>query len=260
MTQITKSSLSLLLPLTLIACTLATSPPEPVDPATRVHVSADSDARAIEIAQTVMEKMGGWDNWDRTRYLSWKFFGGRRHHWDRHTGDIRIEGPIGQEGEYVFAMNVDTMAGRVWKDGEEINEAGALAQALDLGRKTWVNDSYWLVMPGKLLDPGVTLKYSGEREMEDGRMGDVLELTFGEGVGYTPENRYEVFVAKDTGLVEQWSFYAKAEDTEPGFTMPWSGWQQFGDIKLATDKGRAADWAIVVGTEAPEGVFETHAP
>ena len=92
--------------------------------------------------------------------------------------------------------------------------------------------------------------------MEDGRMADVLEMTFGEGVGYTPENRYEVFVARDTGLVEQWSFFAKADDTEPGFTMPWSGWQPFGNIMLATGRGQDKDWAIVVGTEVPEGLFE----
>ena len=265
MTPKRKQSLAILFPLLvvgLVACTPATdetSDPEPVDPATRVHVTADSDARAIEIAQAVMETLGGWDNWDRTRYLSWKFFGGRQHHWDRHTGDIRIEATLGQEEEekedYVFEMNVDTLAGRVWKNGEEVNDAGALAQALELGHKLWVNDSYWLVMPYKLLDPGVTLKYAGEREMADKRMADILELTFGEGVGYTPENRYEVYVAKDTGLVEQWSFYSEADDDVQGFTLPWADWQPFGDIMLATNKGRGADWAIVVSEDVPAGVF-----
>jgi hypothetical protein len=157
-------------------------------------------------------------------------------------------------------MNVDTRTGRVWKGGVEITEAAALADALDLGRQIWVNDSYWLVMPYKLLDPGVTLKYSGVRPMADGRPADVLTLTFGEGVGYTPNNRYEVFVAQDTGLVEQWSFFENASDAEPRFTMPWSGWQKFGDIMLATGKGRDADWAIVVSRERPEGIFDAPPP
>jgi hypothetical protein len=68
-----------------------------------------------------------------------------------------------------------------------------------------------------------------------------------------------VFVARDTGLVEQWSFYADAEATEPGFTLPWSGWQPFGDIMLATGKGRDMDWAIVVGEEVPAWVLGSEA-
>jgi len=243
------------------ACAAPPAEQPAADPAQHVHVTPDSDARAIEVAQDTVDKMGGWDSWDRTRYLSWKFFGGRRHHWDRLTGDVRIEGAMGENKDrYLWLMNVETRAGRVWKNGEEITESAALAEALDLGRQVWVNDSYWLVMPYKLLDPGVTLKYAGERPMADGRVADVLTLTFGDGVGYTPENRYEVFVAKDTGLVEQWSFFAKADDAKPGFTLPWSGWQQFGDIKLATGKGRDADWAIVVSRERPEGVFDDPRP
>lgn len=246
-----------LLPCLLLAACSAAEPPPPPPP--RVQVTPDSDARAVEIAQAVMEKMGGWDAWDRTRYLSWKFFGGRKHDWDRRTADIRIEGKAGED-EYLWLMNVDTRTGRVWKGGVEITEAAALADALDLGRQIWVNDSYWLVMPYKLLDPGVTLKYSGVRPMADGRPADVLTLTFGEGVGYTPNNRYEVFVAQDTGLVEQWSFFENASDAEPRFTMPWSGWQKFGDIMLATGKGRDADWAIVVSRERPEGIFDAPPP
>jgi len=252
---------SFLIPLIAVACAAPSAEQPAPAPVQRVHVTPDSDQRAIEIAQAVVDKMGGWDNWDRTRYLSWKFFGGRRHHWDRFTADVRIEGEMGENKDtYLWLMNVDTRTGRVWKNGEEITDSAALAEALDLGRQVWVNDSYWLVMPFKLLDPGVTLKHAGVLPMADGRTADVLTLTFGQGVGYTPENRYEVFVAKDTGLVEQWSFFAKADDEQPGFTLPWSGWQQFGDIKLATGKGRDADWAIAVSRERPEGVFDDPRP
>jgi hypothetical protein len=205
-----------------------------------------------------MDKMGGWESWDRTRYLSWRFFGKRTHHWDRFTGNIRIEGPADGHA-WLWLMNVDTRKGRVWKDGQEI-QGDELREALDTGRKIWVNDSYWLVMPYKLLDPGVTLKYGGERAMEDGRPADVLELTFGAGVGYTPENRYEVFVAKDTGLVEQWSFYEKASDEKPRFTLPWTGWKRFGSILLATGRGQGPDWEVAVHGDLPATVFESPEP
>jgi hypothetical protein len=91
--------------------------------------------------------------------------------------------------------------------------------------------------------------------MKDGRPADVLDVTFGQGVGYTPENRYEVFVAHDTGLVEQWAFYAKAEDTEPRFILPWAGWTRFGKVLLATGHGKDDDWEIAVPDDLPAAVF-----
>jgi hypothetical protein len=59
---------------------------------------AGSDAKAIEIADAVMEKMGGWDNWDKTRCVTWRFFGRRLHVWDKWTGKLRHE-----DGDMVIA-------------------------------------------------------------------------------------------------------------------------------------------------------------
>lgn len=240
----------------------APAAPVPSDPAAHVHVSPDSDPRAIEIAQATVAKMGGWDNWDHTRYISYNFFGGRRHYWDRYTGDIRIEGDFGREEpkvHRVFLMNVNTGKGRVWADGQEVTDPEKLAELLKQGKSIWINDSYWVAMPYKLLDPGVTLKYEGERAMEDGRQADVLGLTFS-GVGDTPDNRYDVFVARDSGLVEQWSYYDKAGETEPRFTLPWKGWEKFGNIMLATGRGRDADWNIAVHDSLPPSVFSDPGP
>ncbi len=246
----------------LLGCQTGPADSAPVEPAAptpaqRVQVTPDSDQRAIDIAQAVMQKMGGWQNWDATRILAWKFFGGRQHYWDRHSGDIRIE--MEREGNTsLWLMNVNTMEGRVWNNGELL-EGDELEQALTRGHKIWINDSYWVVMPYKLLDAGVTLKYSGEREMDD-RHYDVLDMTFAEGVGYTPENRYEIFVGRDSGLLEHWSFFPQATDKEPRFTMPWERWEPFGAIMLATGRGGEEDWAIVVYDELPRSLFTSPDP
>lgn len=221
-----------------------------------------SDARAVEIAQSVYERLGGQSAWDATRFVSWKFFGGRQHRWDKQSNDVRMEIPerTGDDGsvqrpQLLVLMNIDTRMGRVWAAGEEVLEAEALAEYLEQGHQIWINDSYWMFMPYKLLDPGVTLEYAGERELEDGRVADVLDMTFGSGVGYTPQNRYEVFVARDSGLIEQWAFFADAADPEPRFTMPWTGWRQFGGIWLATDHGQGKDWDIRVESDLPHSLF-----
>jgi hypothetical protein len=166
----------------------------------------------------------------------------------------------GDEGELerpelLVLMNIDDKRGRVWAEGELVEDPGRLEEYLDLGHKIWINDSYWMFMPYKLLDPGVTLRYLGERALEDGRPADVLDLTFADDAGYTPQNRYEIFVARDTGLVEQWAFFAKASEGQPRFTMPWSGWEPFGRIRLATDHGRGADWHIAVDEQLLRSFF-----
>lgn len=220
--------------------------------------NADPEARAI--AEAVMERMGGQEAWDNTRYLAWNFFGGRQHYWDKWTGDVRIEIPEDENraGERTPAslilMNLDSRLGRAWVDGVEVTDPERLEEMIERGWRTWVNDAYWMFMPYKLLDPGVNLRYVGEEIMADDREADVLELTF-EGVGVTPQNRYLVYVAKDSGLVEQWSYFANREDAEPGFTMPWAGWRRFGEIMIATDHGRGADWDIQVYEQVPEGLF-----
>ena len=51
------------------------------NPAAEGFDAAGSDAKAITVADEVMEKMGGRANWDNTRYVTWKFFGRRMHVW-----------------------------------------------------------------------------------------------------------------------------------------------------------------------------------
>ena len=241
---------SLALTVALIAPTWAEeNPPAPGFDA------AGSDPEAIAIADQVMERLGGRQAWDETRYVTWNFFGSRRHLWDKHTGDIRVEGTDRDSGEaYLILMNLNTREGRAWSGGEEVVDPEALAEMLDLGEAAWINDSYWLFMPYKLKDTGVTLKYVGESAMLDQRAARVLQLTFA-GVGRTPENRYLVYVAEDSGLVEQWDFFSQAEDPEPRFQVPWHNWQQYGSILLSDNRGERGHTDIAVLEAVPTSVF-----
>ena len=109
-------------------------------------------------------------------------------------------------------------------------------------------------MPYKLKDSGVALKSVGDRPLLDGRPAQVLELTFRE-VGRTPDNRYEVYVARDSGLVEQWDFFTKATDESPRFQVPWRNWRRHGAILLSNDRGRGQHTDIGVYESMPASVF-----
>jgi hypothetical protein len=212
----------------------------------------ESDPEAITLADEVMESMGGRAAWDSTRYISWNFFGRRSLLWDKQSGDVRIDVP-GDSAIYLINVNADT--GRVQMRGEEITQADSLAKYVEQGKKIWVNDSYWLVMPYKLKDSGVTLKYVGEDTTQTGDAADVLELRF-QNVGFTPQNKYQVYVTKDDKLVKQWAYFSEAAMDTPNFVTPWEDYQEYNGIKLAGNRGQRGLTDIQVYDSVPrEEVF-----
>ena len=215
---------------------------------------AGSDAKAITLADQTMERMGGRQNWDAARYITWRFFGRRLRVWDKWTGDIRFE----SDGSTVL-MNIHTKKGRCWNDAVAVSHPDSLQKALDGAYKAWINDSYWLVMPYKLKDSGVTLKYLGPGQTENGLAADVLELTFKE-VGVTPQNKYHVYIDQKEKLVTQWDFYPTADTPEPRFKIPWANWQVYGNIWLSDDRGERGHSDVAVYDELPQSIFTSPDP
>ena len=212
----------------------------------------DSDPKAIEIADRVMEALGGRKNWDNTHYITWKFFGRRLHVWDKWSGNLRLE-----DKNLLVLMNLNTGKGRAWEKGAEIIQPDSLTKKLQFAKSAWINDSYWMFMPYKLKDSGVTLKYRGEETLENGNKCDVLQLTFRD-VGDTPQNKYYVYVNQESHLVIQWSYFSNAEDPEPRFTLPWLNWQKYGNILLSDGRGRPSKMEdIAVFEYLPALVFES---
>jgi len=239
--------------------------PEDTNPAADGFDLARSDPRAVAIADAVMQRLGGRHAWDQTRYITWKFGGRRRHLWDKHTGRLRLERPGPHSGKhYVMLVDLDTGTGRAWREGVPVTAPEELGSMIRTARNEWINDAYWLLMPYKLKDAGVTLRYVGEGVTEAGGRGDVLELTFRD-VGNTPQNKYYVWVGADSGLVEQWAFFGNAADEEPSFVNPWTGWKRFGRIMLSGDRGELYGRPfelvdIAVFDELPESYLDDPAP
>jgi hypothetical protein len=213
-----------------------------------------SDPKAIQIADEVMKALGGRKAWDDTRYLTWNFFGRRTHVWDKYTGDLRFE----NEGT-VTILNLNSKKGRVWRNGQEVTDPAELGKALYDAESAWINDSYWVFMPYKLKDTGVTLKYLGKGTTEAGASSDVLELTF-ENVGRTPQNKYHVYVDDRTRLVTQWNYYQNASDPEPSFKIPWLDWERHGKILLSANRGERKHQDLAVLGSVPDSLFREPAP
>lgn len=216
---------------------------------------AGSDERAMAIADEVMLAMGGRKNWDETRTLCWNFFGSRELVWDKWTGDVRIES---LRDTTTYLLNLNTMEGKVSKNGVEVTDPELRTQLLDRGKRIWINDSYWLVMPFKLKDTGVTLKYSREDTTMSGLDSDVLQLTF-KNVGSTPQNKYEVWVSKDERLVRQW-YYFPTDTSEARIKSPWDEYRRYSKIMLSGNRGERALTNIMVLDKLPEEVYTSFEP
>lgn len=226
--------------LILLSVAFGCNPPEknheqqPADsnPAAEGFNEEDSDPKAIAIADSVMVAMGGRKSYDDIRYIAWNFFGARDLVWDKHTGRVRIDVPARKT---TYLVNINTLEGKVFKDSSEITNADSLRVYLQQGKDIWINDSYWLVMPFKLKDSGVTLKYSREDTTTTGLKADVLTLTF-ENVGSTPNNKYEIYVDQSDHLVKQWAYYKEANQKQPSAVWPWDNYKEYQEVLLSSDR------------------------
>lgn len=223
------------------------------------NTQAQSDDKAIAIAERVMEALGGEQAWKATRTIRFTFANARTHYWDKHAGRERLEGTTKEGETYCVLLDLDTKAGDVYLNGKPA--AGEEKKKwLERGYAAWVNDTYWLVMPYKLHDPGVTLIYDGEESL-DGATYDKLKLTF-ENVGLTPGDTYWAYINRDTGLMDRWAYILESyEPDAPATHWVWYDWQEYGDIMLASgrrnpESGRELPLSdIAVFGELPASVF-----
>lgn len=201
--------------------------------------TADSDPRAVRIADRVMDALGGKAKWERMPCLAWTFesalrdsvrAGGRRHLWAPASGWHRVEGRTRQGQSYVMIHRVGQPGGKAWVDGAAI-EGDSLETLLKRARSLWTNDTYWMLMPYKLRDPGVRLAYAGEA-VEGGVTYDKLALSF-ENVGETPGDRYWVFVNRANHRVERWE-YVLQDSEPPPRAWSWEGYEQRGGLWFPT--------------------------
>lgn len=219
---------------------------------------------AAQIADQVLAAVGGAEGWAATHHLRFTFAGARTHHWDVRSGDHRLEGTTREGVAYVVLSNVNTKTGTVWLDGT-LAEGEAASEWLERAYGAWINDTYWLLLPFKLQDPGVNLSRLDDVEI-DGARYQVLELTFGE-VGLTPGDRYRVYVDPSTSLVARWDYVLESfEAGREATAWIWGGWERHGSIQLATSRTMVGDTRelplsnLGVFDELPRSVYEDPAP
>ncbi|MBZ0113573.1 MAG: hypothetical protein K8J08_14005 [Thermoanaerobaculia bacterium] len=221
---------------------------------------------AKALAEASMEAMGGQEAFAQTRLLRFDFVVSRagtelarhRHWWDRWSGDYRVEGNNREGQAYRVVFNVNDRKGEAWLDGTA-QEGEALEALLEMAYGRFINDTYWLLMPWKWLDPGVQLTLHEPREA-DGTTFDIVELSFTDGTGLTSGDHYWGWVSRTSHRMERWEYALQTADGKPSDGDPsvflWTDWVKtdsgllFSTVKSAPSEG---------GVAISFPVLETHA-
>ena len=175
----------------------------------------DTDAKAKQLARDLWKASGG-ENWAKVKRIKFTFI--------VEDGDKQL---VTAQHDW----NVEEQTDRVkWKDKNVrvflVDPPNDDDQKAGFAR--WTNDSYWLLAPLKVLDPGVKLAYEGQKDVS-GTMCDTLRLTF-EQVGMTPTDQYAFYIDPKTKLLRAWDYIGKDKEPMHG---TWENYVEKGGLKLA---------------------------
>lgn len=199
-----------------------------------------ADPQAAAVATQLTDAMGGLETWRKVPYFRFDFVvvkDGKevarfRHWWDKKDGRCRVEGPDDKGRTVVAIFSLKDRKGKSFTDGLLDTDSTNIANILQMGYERWVNDTYWVIMPFKLRDPGAHLTYARSERTQDGVEYDVLGLTFDKGVGLTSDDHYWLYVNKKTHLIDRWEYVLTGQKPPPQ-EASWEAWTSVGPLRLS---------------------------
>ena len=104
--------------------------------------------------------------WDKARQFRFDFVVEREgkpiarfsHAWDRYTGDYRVSGTDKTGAPFAVYFNVNTKGRARRSSTASPRRARRTTRMLKNAYGRFINDTYWLLAPWKIFDPGVHLR------------------------------------------------------------------------------------------------------
>ena len=237
----------LIFTLFVLGCTETTTTDSLTDPSLK---KATGDKKAIDLAKKVIEASGGKKNWDNIPYISFDYFGRRYWFWDKINNRYRVES---ESRGLIAAGKLDGTETYMYFNEEMVTHPDSLAKFNDMAHRMWINDTYWLIFPFKLLDPGVKLKYLGKCGA-DSINATCIELTF-EKEGLAPGNKFVAYIDNETYDVIEWDYFQYAEDPKPTMSNVWNEYSQYGPVRLSKGRGKIQLGEVIIYETLPEEIF-----
>ena len=231
-----------LLPALAISLAACGSPDSP-----RLETAADS------LAWRVTEGAGGLKAWNALPGVAFEWAVVRdsaevirtRHVWDKKENRVRSEWPVGQDSIAVAVYSLDGFdpeapAGLVAINNGQPLTGEPATERLAEAHARFVNDSYWMLAPLKVLDPGV------KRDLDNDGVFERLAISF-DGVGLTPGDRYWIEVDDVTGSMTGWSYVLESQgEGEWDWIDPTTMDTEAGPLSISRMKVNRADSTAIL--------------
>lgn len=169
----------------------------------------EADALATRMLEALNHK--GYEN---AKFVAWSFRGGSHSYiWDKEKHIVKVA----WKGYVVYLDLITSGSSTATKDGKALG----YEQATDLiedAQSYFNNDSFWLVAPYKVFDPG-TERYLVQ--LEDGAEG--LLVTYTQG-GDTPGDSY-LWLLDQSGIPTSFKLWVRIIPID-GLEVTWDGWKK----------------------------------
>ena len=204
---------------------------------------------AADVIEKIWENVGGKSTYENTRYVqfTWeavrdgKSMVTRTHTWDRFTGTVVYEMVDGLGYSSTVIYDINNRRGSALVQGRHLQDTPTRV-AIAKAYRNFINDTYWLLVPVKLEDPGVFVTLVGDSLVGE-ETTNVLNVAFDPSAGLTPGDQYWLYVT-DTGRIVKWRYLL--EGGYEGGHM-WSEPEDCGNgLKLSCKKTSTAKNSAIV--------------
>ncbi len=187
-------------------------------PRPEVNFSEEAERLAQKMARAMNKEA-----WDSTRYIRWEFFDQHHYLWDKQRNFVEVKWK-----NIKVQLFTKSVTGIVYRKNRILTQK----EASEYIKKAWAffcNDSFWLIAPLKIFDPGTERSIVN---LENGKKGLLVSYTSG---GVTPGDAY-LWILNDKGIPEGWKMWVSVLPVG-GLNIRWENWKTFtGGSKIATTR------------------------
>ncbi len=222
----------------IVAFGCATPPSSPgrsSPPSSRPALSA-GDSTAEQLAARIV-KNAGYDDLHEVAQLDFAFVvkdDGKtvfeaKHRWDLRNARSRIAWTDKAGDRHEAWLDVDAKTAVGTKNGQLV--AGLEAETLtEAAYRRYINDTYWLLMPLKLFDPGTSVEFE-DKVTIGGTTYQILRLSF-DDVGLTPGDVYRLYIDDGGFRIHGWQMLLQGRKDRPSY-VTWEDYKPVGPLLIS---------------------------
>ncbi|MDW3194776.1 MAG: hypothetical protein R8G66_20520 [Cytophagales bacterium] len=167
---------------------------------------------AAEVLTDKMLNAINADAYEQLNYLEWTFRDGHHFSWNKKDNEVIVKWE-----DFEVQLNPDELTGEAKKNGVAL-VGDTKQEAIQTAWAYFANDSFWLVAPYKVRDPGT------ERSVIETEEGPALLITYTSG-GVTPGDSY-LWYLDESGKPVAWEMWTSIIPVQ-GLRTTWEDWKEY---------------------------------